>query len=216
MIEESASQATRRQFESEAGVKDTHLNNEGDLELRNTVSNWDELAGTPDETVLVDLTETCLQSLHVSLVIPWLDVEGDDGLGGGSWTLGCLLLLVLCDSLSLNSGGLGVLLLVVRAEEVDVVVVSSSVVVDGDGLGGGRLDASVGSGREESGGACRVTVEVRVLLLEGCNVGEPSGNVGVLVGVRCRASLEDGNVGTGDSVATRGWASKNVGTVVSP
>lgn len=40
-----------------------------------------------------------------------------------------------------------------------------------------------------------------MLLLEAGNVGEPTGDVGVLVGVRGRADLEDGNVGLGDRVA---------------
>lgn len=80
------------------------LDDEGDLELGDTVSDGDKLGGTPNETVDLHGSETGLEGLHVSLIIPRLDLEGDDGLGSWSGTLCGLLLLVLCDSLGLDPG----------------------------------------------------------------------------------------------------------------
>lgn len=129
-----------------------------DLELGDTVTDGDKFRETPDKTVLLDGTDTGLESLHVGLIIPRLDVEGDNrllnaksafmhetrqmigvyaDLGGGSNLLG-LLLLVGGDTLGLNALGLSILLLIVGSEEVDlVVVIPSGGGSSGGGLGGG-------------------------------------------------------------------------------
>lgn len=63
-----------------AGTK-VHTDNEGDLELLDTETDGNKLAGTPEQTVLFDRTDSLLQSLHVGFVIPGLDFKGDNGLG---------------------------------------------------------------------------------------------------------------------------------------
>lgn len=45
------------------------LNDQVDLELADTVSDWDEFGTTPDKTVLLDGTNALLEFLHVGLVI---------------------------------------------------------------------------------------------------------------------------------------------------
>ena len=54
--------------------------NEGDLELADTVANGDKLGSTPDETGLLDGTNGRLKGNHVGLVIPRLDIESNDRL----------------------------------------------------------------------------------------------------------------------------------------
>jgi hypothetical protein len=58
------------------------LNNQVDLELLDTETNWDKLGGTPDKTILLDTTDSSLKTNHVGLVVPRLDVHSDNGLGG--------------------------------------------------------------------------------------------------------------------------------------
>ena len=80
---------------------------------------------------------------------PGLDVNGDDRLGGGLGLV-LLLLLVLGKALLADTGGLRILLLLVAAEQIDVIIVllgsgglggvhgelSGLGAVDGVGLGG--------------------------------------------------------------------------------
>jgi hypothetical protein len=52
---------------------------------------------------------------------PWLDIHSDNGLGG--WLgLALLLLSVLLQTLLTDSGSLGILLLVIRAEQVNLII----------------------------------------------------------------------------------------------
>lgn len=96
-----------------------------------TVTDGDELGSSPNETILLDRSDLLLQSLHVGLVIPRLDLEGDnrlgdvEGLTGGKLLgdLGGLSLVVGSNSLGLDSVGLGSVLLVVGTEKVDLIVV---------------------------------------------------------------------------------------------
>jgi hypothetical protein len=53
---------------------------------------------------------------------PWLDIQRDNGLGSGLG-LALLLLLVFSQSLVSDSGGLGVILLVIRCEEIDFIII---------------------------------------------------------------------------------------------
>lgn len=115
------------------------LDDDSDLQLGDTVTDSDELGCTPDETVLLDGANALLKSLHVGLVIPWLDLKGDDGLGSGLG-LASLLLLVLGNTLGLDPLSLGILL-VIRAEEVNLVIVISG--ASGSGSSGGG-DGGVG------------------------------------------------------------------------
>ena len=55
-------------------------NDNGDLELLDTVADRDKLGGTPDETFLFDGTDGLLELRHVGLVVPRLDLEGNNGL----------------------------------------------------------------------------------------------------------------------------------------
>ena len=57
---------------------------EGDLELLDTVTDGHKLAGTPDETIPFDGTDGLLKLGHVGLVIPRLHFEGDNGLQGAA------------------------------------------------------------------------------------------------------------------------------------
>lgn len=153
------------------------------MELGDTITDRDELGRTPNETVLLDLSQTVLESLHVSLVIPRLDVKGDDGLSGCAGALCSLLLLVLCDTLSLDTCSLRVLF--VGAKEVDLVVGVGVGSLKSNGLGGGGLYTGVGGSREEGCGAGLIAMEMGVLLLERGDVCEPTCDVGVFVGVGC-------------------------------
>lgn len=127
---------------------------------------------------------------------PGLHVHGDDRLGNGLG-LGSLLLLVGSKTLLTDAGSLGILLLVVGAEQVDIVVVLSGIStlsgVDGEVARLGTV------GRVGLGG---VTGEGGELALVGGDVLVPSGGVGVLVGSRGGAEgLEDGNISLRGAVA---------------
>ena len=82
------------------------LHDKSNLQLAHTVSNGDELRRTPDETVLLDASNTSFQLLHVGLVVPWLDLERDNRLGSGTGALCSLLFLVFSDTLSFDALGL--------------------------------------------------------------------------------------------------------------
>lgn len=86
-----------------------------DLDLLDTETDWDELVGTPDKAVHLDGLGVGEHLLEVGLVVPWLDVQGDDGLGGWLRWLGGLLGVVCGDSLGLELLG-GLVVLVVGAE----------------------------------------------------------------------------------------------------
>ena len=60
------------------------LDDKGDLELLDTVTDGDELGSTPDETFHLDGTDGLLKLGHVGLVIPRLHFEGDNGLQGAA------------------------------------------------------------------------------------------------------------------------------------
>lgn len=130
---------------------------------------------------------------------PRLNIQRHDGLGGGL-RLALLLLAVLGQALLTDTGSLGVLLLVVGAEQVDVVVL----LLSGGGLGGvqgdlGDLGAVGGVGL---GG---IAGEGGELGLVRGDVLVPPGGVGVLGGVRGGGDgLEGGNVGLGGGVAVDG------------
>ena len=169
------------------------LNDKVDLELANTVTNRDKLGGTPDKTILLDGTEVGLELLHVGLVVckgwsvhdipinsaskltPRLNVKGDDGLSS-SLGLAGLLLGVLGETLFTNTSSLGVLLLVVRAEKVDIIIILLSLL---GGLGG--VDGKLGGLGAVSGELLGwVTGERGELGLERGDVLVPAVGVGVL------------------------------------
>ena len=62
----------------------SRTDDKSDLELLDTVADGDELGSTPDKTLPFDGTNGLLELDHVGLVIPGLDLEGDDGLGATS------------------------------------------------------------------------------------------------------------------------------------
>lgn len=178
------------------------LNDEVDLQLLDAVADGDELAATPDEAVLLNGADSRLHLLHVRLVVPRLDVHGDDALGRGLG-LALLLLLVLCQPFVANARRLCILLLVVTAEQVDLVVV-----LLGRGVGLGRGVDGHGRG---VGAVCGVLLgwvagEGGELGLERGNVLVPAGGVrelgdigllgkslvGLHVGLRGRVAVETG------------------------
>lgn len=134
---------------------------------------------------------------------PGLDVEGDNRLGG-DLGLGILLGAVGGQALLADADGLGVLLLVVAAEEVDVLVL---LLLRGGGLGGvqgdlGDLGAVDGVGLAGIAGQGREVVLVRGDVLV------PAGRVGVLGGVGGGVQgLEDDGISLRGRVAVEGRVS---------
>lgn len=59
------------------------LDDDGHLELLDTVTDRDELRETPNESGLLDRTDRLFEFGHVRLVVPRLDVESDERLGNG-------------------------------------------------------------------------------------------------------------------------------------
>lgn len=97
------------------------LNHTRDTELLDTVTNGNELGGSPKETVEGDATDHGLKVGHRGLIVPGLDVEDDGRLGNDNGLLG-LLGLVLGETSSLGSLGSSILFLIIRTEEIDVIV----------------------------------------------------------------------------------------------
>ena len=132
---------------------------------------------------------------------PRLDVQSDDRLGG-NLGLGLLLLAVLGQALLADAGGLGVLLLVVGAEKIDILVLL--LLGGGGGLGG--VDGHLGDlGAVDGVGLAGVAGQGGELVLVRGNVLVPAGRVGVLGGVGGGAQgLEDDGIGLRGGVAVEG------------
>jgi len=129
---------------------------------------------------------------------PWLDVHGDNRLGSGLRLAG-LLGGVLLEALLTDTGVLGILLLVVGTEEIDIIIVI--VLSVGSGLGGvdGELSRLGTVGSELLGG---VTGERGELGLERGDVLVPAGSVGVLGDLGgSLQGLEGLDIGLGRTVA---------------
>lgn len=131
---------------------------------------------------------------------PGLDVEGHDGLGS-DLGLGSLLLTVGSEALLANAFSLGILLLV-AAEQVDVVVV---VVTTGLLRSLGGVDRHLGDlGAVGSVGLGGIAREGGELALVGSDVAVPPSSVGVLLGVRgLGEGLEGGDISLRGGVAVR-------------
>ena len=111
---------------------------------------------------------------------PGLDVQGDDGLGSSLY-LASLLLVVLGEALSLDALSL-LILLVVRAEQVNLVIVLSlGLLLGGTGGVEGKL---AGLGAVGSSLLGRVTGEGLEFTLEGEDVVVPPPSVRELLGGR--------------------------------
>ena len=106
-------------FQRNLGV----FNDQVNLELLDTETNWDPLVGTPGKTVHLDSLDVGQQFFQVGLVIPWLDVQGNDRLGFWLWTLSSLLGGVLSESLLLQLLSSLINFFVRGTEEVNVIVV---------------------------------------------------------------------------------------------
>jgi hypothetical protein len=173
------------------------LDDQVDLELLDTETNGNKLGGTPDKTLLLDGENVSLELVHVCLVIPGLNVKGDDGLGSRLYLAG-LLLVVLGKTLSLDTLSL-LIDLIVRAEQVDIIVVLLSLL-----LGGlRRVDGEL-TGLGAVGGSLLgwVTGEGLELALEGEDVVVPPPGVRELLGGRDLLDLlEDLDVGLRRGVA---------------
>lgn len=109
------------------------FNDTRDLELLDSVTDGNQLGGTPEETVQLDGADLLLHFSEVSLVIPGLDVQNDRGLGDGSGSLGSLLGIVGSKTLSLSTGNL--LILRFAGEGIKIILL----------LGGGGGSAGSGS-----------------------------------------------------------------------
>lgn len=100
-------------LENEPATKTTQLtNDEGNLELLDTITNRNELGRTPNKTLLLDRADRFLELGHVGLVVPRLDLERNDRLGN---RLGLVSLarVVLGDTLGLETLGLLVVFIVI-------------------------------------------------------------------------------------------------------
>jgi hypothetical protein len=95
-----------------------------DLKLLDAVADGDKLGGSPQKAIHLNGAHKLFHLGHVSLVIPWLDVEQDTGLGNHNvalGSLGSLALVVGSDTLGLDALSLLVDLIVIT-EQVIVVV----------------------------------------------------------------------------------------------
>ena len=161
------------------------LNDTVDLELLDTEADLNELRTTPDKTVHLNSKNVGLHLLNIGLIIPRLDVNGDNRLGSGLRALGSLLSGVLSKSLLLELLSLLIDLIVVRAEEINIIVILLS--------SGGTEVRSLG---------VLVTGESLKLSRESINLGVPLSGLGVLLGIGLGAnSLEDNNISLGGSRA---------------
>jgi hypothetical protein len=185
--------------------------------LFDTEADSNKLRCTPHKTVLLDATDSGLHGGKVGLIIciaglvscimqldpdearrtPRLDVQSDNGLGGGLRTLGLLLLAVLFETLLADLGSLLVLLLVVAAEQVDIVVL----LLGRRGLGGVQ-GGSNNFWAVDGVGLGRVTGEGSKVIVEAGDVLVPTRGVGVLGRSRgLLECLEDGNICLGRRVS---------------
>lgn len=149
-------------------VIEGHTNDKSDLELLDTVTDRNKLASTPQETFLLYGTNTSLEGDHISLVIPRLNVQGNDRLWKvelydlnfrsmdtylGDWFgLAGLLCVVLSDTLFLDPLCLGILFFI-RAEKVDIFVVTSFI-----GLCGGSRSTANESFTSSAGSRERIVL----------------------------------------------------------
>ena len=102
------------------------LDHAHDLQFVDAVSNRDKLRCAPDKTVHLNLFDFFEHGVHVSLVVPGLAVEEYRGFGDNSGLLG-FLGMVSCEPLLPDPLGiLGLLFLIVRSKEIDIIVVISS------------------------------------------------------------------------------------------
>jgi len=140
------------------------LDDQVDLELLDTETHSDQRGGTPHESVLLAGENVGLEFVH-----------GDDGLGS-RLDLASLLLVVLGQALSLELLGLGVLLLIVATEQIDVIIL----------LLGSRALGGVDGEVPRLGTVCgvllgRVSGQGGELRLEGKDVVVPSPGIWVLL-----------------------------------
>jgi hypothetical protein len=162
------------------------LNDTVDLELLDTETNLNELRTTPDKTLHLNGKNVSLHLLNVGLIIPRLDIKGDDRLSSGLRTLGSLLSSVLSKSLLLELLSLLIDILVVGAKEINVLIVL----------------LSIGSSTKVRSLGILVTRESLKLRRESINLGVPLSGLGVLLGIGLGAnSLEDNNISLGGSRA---------------
>lgn len=195
------------------------LYNQVDLELLDTEADSDKLGTTPNQTILLDTTNSSLEGLHVGLVIciairqhkhkhlatprhwegyrksrtPRLDIHSDNRLSG-ELRLGILLLLVLSQTLIADAGSLSILLLVVAAEKVDILII---LLLGGGGLGG--VEGHLGDiGSVDGVGLAGIAGQGGKLVLVRGDLLVPARGIGVLGGVGARLQgLEDGDISLG-------------------
>lgn len=134
---------------------------------------------------------------------PRLDIHSDDRFGGGLG-LALLLLAVLGETLLTDTFGLGILLLVVRAKQVDIIIILGG----SRGLGG--VQGDLGGIRAVDGvGLGSIARESSELILVGGDVLVPPSGVGVLGRIGGGGEgLEGDNVGLGGRVAREGEIKK--------
>jgi hypothetical protein len=100
------------------------FNDQSDLELLDTIADRNQFTVAPNQTILLDRADGILQSLHIRLIIPRLDLERHNRLGDSLRLVG-FLCVVGSNTLGLDSLGLSIVF-VIGAKEVDIVIVLGS------------------------------------------------------------------------------------------
>lgn len=155
------------------------LDDAHDLQLVDSVSHGHQLGSSPQQTVHLDLADQQLHLLHVGLIVPGLDVHQHGALGDQGGLLR-LLGIVSLDALGLDAGLLSGLLLILRSEQVDVIIS-----LGGGGLGAGHL------GHSGSSPLCLLRGG------EGGNVAVPTGSVDQVSSRGLAQGVEHGGIGLG-------------------
>lgn len=157
------------------------FNDTVDLELLDTVSDIKELVTTPDKTFNLNGLNVSQHLVNVSLIIPRLDINGDNGLGSSLGSLSSLLSSVLSKSLLLQLLSLLIDFLIVGSKEINILVL---------------LLFSINRAKVR-GLSVLVTGKSLKVSRESLNLGVPSGSLRVL-GSRGRTnSLENNNISLG-------------------
>ena len=87
--------------------------------------NFNEFTSTPEETIHSNWSDGGFEFFHVSFIIPWLDIHDNVGLGNDFTLLGFfffLLLVVGCDTFGLDSFGFSIFFVIIRTEEIDIII----------------------------------------------------------------------------------------------
>ena len=109
-------------------------------EFVDTITNGNKFAGTPNQTIHFDGLDQLEHLIHVSLIIPRLDIQKNGGLGDQGRFLG-LFGSISGQTLFTDLGSFGIFFLLIGTEKIDVVIV----IISGGGTTGGVRGCVLGS-----------------------------------------------------------------------